>query len=294
MRVFLIGCVKSSEIFLKRLIEMDADVAGVITKSESKFNSDFVDLGEICRNHKIDYLYVHNINDREAKDYIKEKDVDLILCLGWSQLLDEEVLALPRLGCVGFHPAQLPFNRGRHPLIWALALGLEQTASTLFLMDATADTGKIISQKVIEIAYSDDAESLYHKVMDAAVDQLTEVMHDFENHTLNVIEQSAGEGNAWRKRGKEDGRIDWRMSSKSVYNLVRALTKPYVGAHFLHEDREYKVWKVQERFEKGYENIEPGKVVRVISDNNFWVKAGDNLIEVMECDSIKLKNSEYL
>ena len=294
MRVFLIGCVKSSEIFLKRLIEMDADVAGVITKSESKFNSDFVDLGEICRNHKIDYLYVHNINDREAKDYIKEKDVDLILCLGWSQLLDEEVLALPRLGCVGFHPAQLPFNRGRHPLIWALALGLEQTASTLFLMDATADTGKIISQKVIEIAYSDDAESLYHKVMDAAVDQLTEVMHDFENHTLNVIEQSAGEGNAWRKRGKEDGRIDWRMSSKSVYNLVRALTKPYVGAHFLHEDREYKVWKVQERFEKGYENIEPGKVVRVISDNNFWEKAGDNLIEVMECDSIKLKNGEYL
>ena len=294
MRVFLIGCVKSSEIFLKRLIEMDADVAGVITKSESKFNSDFVDLGEICRNHKIDYLYVHNINDREAKDYIKEKDVDLILCLGWSQLLDEEVLALPRLGCVGFHPAQLPFNRGRHPLIWALALGLEQTASTLFLMDATADTGKIISQKVIEIAYSDDAESLYHKVMDAAVDQLTEVMHDFENHTLNVIEQSAGEGNAWRKRGKEDGRIDWRMSSKSVYNLVRALTKPYVGAHFLHEDREYKVWKVQERFEKGYENIEPGKVVRVISENNFWVKAGDNLIEVMECDSIKLKNGEYL
>ena len=263
MRVFLIGCVKSSEIFLKRLIEMDADVAGVITKSESKFNSDFVDLGEICRNHKIDYLYVHNINDREAKDYIKEKDVDLILCLGWSQLLDEEVLALPRLGCVGFHPAQLPFNRGRHPLIWALALGLEQTASTLFLMDATADTGKIISQKVIEIAYSDDAESLYHKVMDAAVDQLTEVMHDFENHTLNVIEQSAGEGNAWRKRGKEDGRIDWRMSSKSVYNLVRALTKPYVGAHFLHEDREYKVWKVQERFEKGYENIEPGKILTI-------------------------------
>ena len=294
MRVFFIGCVKSSEIFLRKLIERDADVVGVITKSESKFNSDFVDLGEICRNHKIDYLYVCNVNDREAKDYIKEKDVDLILCLGWSQLLDEEILGMPKLGCVGFHPAQLPFNRGRHPLIWALALGLEQTASTLFLMDATADTGKIISQKVIEIAYSDDAESLYRKVMDVAVDQLTEVMRDFENHTLNVIEQSAGEGNAWRKRGKEDGRIDWRMSSKSIYNLVRALTKPYVGAHFLHGDREYKVWKVQERFEKGYENIEPGKVVRVISDNNFWVKAGDNLIEVMECDSIKLKNGEYL
>lgn len=294
MRVFLIGCVKSSEIFLKRLIEMNADLVGVITKPESKFNADFVDLGEVCREHKIDCLYVRNVNDREAKEYIKEKNVDLILCLGWSQLLDEEVLTLPRMGCVGFHPAQLPFNRGRHPLIWALALGLEQTASTLFLMDATADTGKIISQKAIKIDYTDDAASLYHKVMVVAADQLTEVMHDFENYTLNIVEQSVEEGNAWRKRGKEDGKIDWRMSSRSIYNLVRALTKPYVGAHFLHQDKEYKVWKVREVFEEGYENIEPGKIIRVTSDYHFWVKVGDNLIEVIEGDSIKLKAGEYL
>lgn len=294
MRVLFIGCVKSSEIFLKKLIEMETDLAGVITKSESKFNSDFVDLGVICRKHKIDYLYVHNVNDQEVKDYIKEKKADLILCLGWSQILDEEILGLSRLGCVGFHPAQLPHNRGRHPLIWALALGLEQTASTLFLMDATADTGKIISQKAVEIDYTDDAASLYNKVMDIAVGQLTEVMHDFENNSLNIIDQSLEEGNSWRKRGKEDGKIDWRMSSRSIYNLVRALTKPYVGAHFLYRDKEYKVWKVRERFEKGFENIEPGKVIKVMPDNNFWIKTGDNLIEVIESDGIQLKTGEYL
>ncbi|MFQ8877714.1 MAG: hypothetical protein ACLR7N_03875 [Roseburia hominis] len=51
-----------------------------------------------------------------------------------------------------------------------------------------------------------------------------------------VAEDSAGDrgGNVWRKRGKRDGEIDWRMSSRAIYNLVRALTKPYVGAHFVY------------------------------------------------------------
>lgn len=122
MRILFVGCVKSSEFFLKKLIEIKANVVGVITKDESRFNTDFVDLGEICRIQKIDYFYVKHINSSESKGYIASKNVDIILCLGWSQLLDKEVLAMPRVGCVGFHPAELPYNRGRHPLIWALAL----------------------------------------------------------------------------------------------------------------------------------------------------------------------------
>lgn len=294
MRTLFIGCVKSSEVFLRKLIQLNVDIVGVVTKATSKFNADFVDLGEICREQKIDYLYVRDVNAPATKDYIKGKNAELILCLGWSQLLDEEILNIPKLGCVGFHPAQLPFNRGRHPLIWALALGLERTASTLFLMDATADTGKIISQKYVEIDYMDDAASLYDKVMKVAAEQLAEVIKGFENSTLNMVIQSTKEGNAWRKRGKEDGKIDWRMSSRGIYNLVRALTKPYVGAHFLYQEKEYKVWKVKEVFGEGYDNIEPGKVIKVMSDNNFLVKTGDNLIEVLECDSIQLKNGEYL
>lgn len=294
MRILFIGCVKSSELFLRKLIEINAEIVGVITKQDSKFNADFVDLGEICREHYIDYLYVKSINDTSSKEYIRSKNVDLILCLGWSQILDKEVLAIPRLGSIGFHPAELPHNRGRHPLIWALALGLPRTASTLFLMDTTADTGQIVSQQHVEIDYEDDAASLYDKIMQRAVRQLETVLCDLQNNTLKVVSQSSEEGNAWRKRGKEDGKIDWRMSSNSIYNLVRALTKPYVGAHFVFGGREYKVWKVKEIKLSGYENIEPGKVVQVVSDSNFIVKAGENLIEVLDCEKIDVKVGDYL
>lgn len=294
MKIVFVGCVKSSEIFLKKLIELKADIAGVVTKAESKFNSDFADLGELCRKCQIDYLYVKHINDDSTKKYIKEKAPDLILCLGWSQLLDEEVLKIPKSGCIGFHPAELPFNKGRHPLIWALALGLQRTASTLFLMDAAADTGKIISQEAVDIDYIDDASSLYNKIMKTAVGQLEKILLDFENQSVQFKSNSSGEGNAWRKRGKEDGRIDWRMSSRSIYNLVRALTHPYVGAHYLRNGEEYKVWKVKEICKEGYENIEPGKIMEVYGDTGFLVKAGDNLIEVLDCECGDMKSGEYL
>lgn len=294
MRILFIGCVQSSFCFLEKIISSKRNVVGVITKKESNFNSDFCDLSIICDKYDLDYMYTNNINDLQCKEYIREKRADLILCLGWSQLLDSELLSLAKMGCIGFHPAELPFNRGRHPLIWALALGLNQTASTFFFMNEGADTGEIVAQKKVTIDYNDDAGMLYKKIMAVAVVQLEEILDSVENGTLTVLSQDARSGNFWRKRGKKDGEIDWRMPSRGIYNLVRALTKPYVGAHFCYKNREYKVWKVREVYDQNYRNIEPGKVIEYISPNHFIVKTGDNLIEVLQCEDVLIKEGEYL
>lgn len=294
MRVLFIGCVRSSELFLNKLLQMKADIVGVVTKAEAGINADFVDIGQICEKHQLDYIYVKNINEPESRTYIQQKKPDLILCLGWSQLLDEEILKIPAVGCIGFHPAKLPYNRGRHPLIWALALGLESTASTFFYMDAHADTGAIVSQRELPISYEDDAASLYHKVMNVAVDQLEEIMNDLEKNTLQKLPQEIGAGNVWRKRGKRDGEIDWRMSSRAIYNLVRALTKPYVGAHFIYQDQEIKVWKVREIITREYDYIEPGKVLSVTGQMGYRIKAGDNVIELVQCEPVHMEIGEYL
>lgn len=65
MRIVFIGCVKSSEIFLKKLVELKADIVGVVTKAESEFNADFVDVGKMCREYAIDYIYVGNVNEKK-------------------------------------------------------------------------------------------------------------------------------------------------------------------------------------------------------------------------------------
>ena len=70
-------------------------------------------------------------------------------------------------GVIGFHPAKLPANRGRHPIIWALALGLEKTASTFFRMDKNADSGPIVSQVDIKIRRNFSARCLYDEILKA-------------------------------------------------------------------------------------------------------------------------------
>lgn len=295
MRVIYIGCVESSYVFLKALIENKTEIVGVITKESSSFNSDFVDITPLCKEADIPYIFVNNVNDENSKEFIKKCNPDIGYCFGWSQLISNEIIDLFSMGMVGYHPAALPNNRGRHPIIWALALGLNQTASSFFMIEKTADTGNIIAQTMVDISYDDDARTLMDKLLLIGKDQVINFTKKFENGTIEYISQKQNEGNSWRKRNKIDGQIDWRMSSKSIYNLVRALTKPYAGSHLLYDNKEIKVWKVKEIIDNNnkYKNIEPGKVVDII-DNHIVVKTGENLIELIEYDKVEIKIGEYL
>ena len=89
-------------------------------------------------------------------------------------------ISRPR-GVIGYHPAALPHNRGRHPIIWALARGLTQTASTFFLMDEGADTGAIVDQEPVPIGAHDDAGRLYARLQDMAIHKVEVVPEAPEN-----------------------------------------------------------------------------------------------------------------
>lgn len=293
MKIVFIGTVEFSKKALQRLIEINAQVVGVCTKEKSNFNSDFADLTPICKEKKIPFKFVSDINSQENIEWIQSLNPDIIFCFGWSSLIKGKLLALAPMGVIGYHPAALPQNRGRHPLIWALVLGLKQSASTFFFMDEGADSGDIISQKNFEILETDDAQTLYEKVIDTALIQIKEFVPLLENKTYQKIKQNHKIANTWRKRCKADGKIDFRMSSKAIYNLVRALTKPYVGAHLEYKGKDIIVWKVKivKNTEK---NIESGKVLES-DQNTFIVKTYDGAIKIVEHEFFELPNvGDYL
>lgn len=289
MRSVFIGSVEFSEKALKKLIDLGIDITGVITKSESSFNSDFVDLSKLAKEYDIPFIYTKDINSEEIKIWIKERNPEVIFCLGWSQILGVQILNIPPKGVVGYHPAKLPQNKGRHPLIWAIVLGLEQTASTFFIMNEGADTGDIISQKDFKINFNDYASDVYTKMIDTALQQLDDFIPEMINNSLTRTPQEPGTGNSWRKRGKNDGEIDFRMSTESIYNLIRGLSKPYVGAHLVYQGKEFKVWKSTPAEYKP-KNIEPGKVLK-IDRNKIKVKTGDSAIWLEKHELYNLPNT---
>jgi methionyl-tRNA formyltransferase len=288
MKIIVIGCVRFSHQALKQLLSMKnsaIEVIGVITRRQSKINSDFCSLEPLANANNIPCFVAEGNDQLPMARWLEEKSPDVIYCLGWSYLLKKEILNIPKLGVIGYHPAALPQNRGRHPIIWALALGLKQTASTFFLMDEGADSGDIISQRFVTIENTDDAGTLYQKLTDIALEQITEFTKQLATGTLTKYPQNHLHANYWRKRSVKDGEIDWRMSAEGIYNLVRALTHPYVGAHCMYKNEEVKIWKVQivedSTFTSNINNLEPGKVLK--SDGTtIVVKCGDGAVQLID------------
>ena len=280
-KILFIGTVEFSYRALSTLIENKFDVVGVLSKKESNFNSDYYDLTPLAKANNIPIFYRIKDNQDEIISFINSKNPDVIYCFGWSHILPKSILSIPKYGVIGFHPAELPNNRGRHPIIWALFLGLKQTASTFFIMDEGADTGDIISQEKIKII-DDNAFSLYNKIINVALKQIVSFTEELESKGafLDKIKQDKTEGNSWRKRTKNDGKIDFRMTSKAILNLVNALSRPYIGAHLEFQEKEVKVWNVkEEKFNKL--NHEPGKVLN-IDGNDLIVKTYDGSIRITD------------
>ncbi|NHQ59215.1 formyl transferase [Chlorobium sp. BLA1] len=276
MRIVFIGTVEFSRQALEKLFSIGAEIVGVCTLSESGFNSDHVDLAPLCKKKGIPCYNALDINSLEVLNWISSKTPDILFCFGWSRLLKTALLQLAPLGVIGFHPAALPKNRGRHPLIWALVLGLDKTASTFFFMDEGADTGDILSQREVCIDPFDDAASLYAKVTKTALVQIEEFLPQLSAGSFVRSKQTGGQANTWRKRSYADGRIDWRMTALSIYNLVRGLTRPYPGAHLVVDGQEIKVWKTAVVKDDG-QNIEPGKII-AYSGVSPVVKCGQDAI----------------
>jgi methionyl-tRNA formyltransferase len=295
MRIGFIGCVHSSRMALETLLSMDGiKVSAVVTRDKSAVNSDFSDLSEICIEEGIPFHFEDPKERGLSVEFLNKYDLDVIYCIGWSYLLDKEMLSLTKMGVIGFHPAKLPRNRGRHPIIWALALGLRETASTFFRMDLGADSGPIVSQETIQIADADNAQSLYGKVLHVAQKQIQHFSLQLLQGKAIFKDQDHSKATYWRKRSRKDGSIDFRMSAIAIQNLVRALAPPYPCAEFLFNDKLFTVPCSLIATETYAQNIEPGKILDK-NEGSILVKVADTgAIWLQGIDAQDFEVGQYL
>ncbi|MDC1535395.1 formyltransferase family protein [Gammaproteobacteria bacterium] len=288
-KIVLIGCVHSTKAAFDFLINMESsyfEFSGVVSKSQSNINADFFNIANLSKKKKIPlFLYDSTKDSNNMSKWLEDIKPDLIFVIGWSHIISKKVLSIPSISIIGFHPSELPMNRGRHPIIWSLVLGLKQTASSFFLMEGEVDKGPIVNQKKIKISINDNAESLYKKINQAIPIQLNQILRRIKNKSLIAHKQNDGQSNLWRKRTASDGEIDWRMSSSSIYNLIRALSSPYSGAFFKdNSGKEIKVFKSTIYLGIIANNLEPGKILKS-NPNELLVKTSDGAILLRDLSS---------
>jgi methionyl-tRNA formyltransferase len=191
-------------------------------------------------------IETRDVNAEETVAAVGALDPELVFVVGWSQLVREPFIALARGGVFGMHPTLLPKHRGRAPIPWAILSGLARTGVTLFeIVDATADSGAIVGQVVVEIAPDETATTLFEKITVAHVELVRECVPQLLAGTAPRIPQDPRRASAWQRRTPADGIIDWETRAPYLYDWVRAQTRPYPGAFTWLGDEKVVVWSAR-------------------------------------------------
>src|SRR5919197_1082780 len=187
-----------------------------------------------------------DVNSPETIAAIREVDPDLIFVVGWSQLVMDEFIGLPRHGVFGLHPTLLPRHRGRAAIPWAILSGLAKTGVTLFqIADGTADSGPIVGQVEVPIARDETATTLYDKVTAAHLELVREYVPKLLDGTAERVPQDGRRASGWPKRTPADGIIDWETRARYLHDWVRAQTRPYPGAFTYLGEEKLVVWRAR-------------------------------------------------
>lgn len=259
----------------------------------ARLNADYADLQPLAEEHGIAFHRFRKLSDPETIEQMRRLAPDVIFVLGLSQLVPPEMLSIPKLGCIGSHPALLPQNRGRHPLIWALVDGLTESGLTLFMLDDGVDSGDIVWQERFPITESDTAATLYEKVEQLATRALHDLVPQIERGTLPRRPQDHAAATYRRKRTADDGEVLWSWDARRVHNLIRALTHPYPGAHTFVDQNRIVLWKSRVR-DTNTPHTRPGEVLDV-HNGSAVVACGVGAVEIAEWDpAVTLQPSSML
>jgi methionyl-tRNA formyltransferase len=229
-----------------------------------------------------------DVNALETLNTVRKLEPELVFVVGWSQLVHDPFIAIAREGVFGMHPTLLPRHRGRAPIPWAILTGLARTGVTLFeIVDATADSGGIVGQVVVDVAPDETATTLFARLADAHVELTREFVPQLIAQTAPRVTQDPSRASAWPKRVPTDGIIDWETRAPYLYDWVRAQTRPYPGAFTFLGDDKVIVWGA--RAVELAEAAPAGTIVDVSADGPV-VACGEGglLLEEIQTEAVDL------
>ncbi len=265
---------------LTELNKLGADIQAIYTRGSDEDISDQAELELFAEQANVPLHRVSSVNTEAIKSQIQEYGPDILFVVGWSRLVEQDVLNIPSVAAVGMHPAPLPRGRGRAPIAWSLIKGLEETALSFFHLKQEADAGDIIGQKPIQIDTADDAASLYKKIVNGAGELIEEYYPQFEAGVVRRKPQDETQATWWPKRDPHHGLIEWTKPPQEIYNWIRGQTRPYPGAFSYLGDQKIRVWSANPPTDSTA-FIRPGEIAYVDS-GAIGVGTWEGIIELTE------------
>lgn len=229
IRVVIFGCRKIAVDVIDYITKHYSDrckIVGVVSHDEERdlvYHNKLV--SEFCDDISIPWV---RFDDNIEKNVIDNFAPDLIFSLYYRKILKQEILDIPKMGCINIHPAFLPEGRGPAPSLWNVLNGEEYGGSTMHYMVEGVDAGDIIARQKVEIGNMSGAD-LNVYLSELGFNLFKENFVSVLEGTNNRVPQNHDKATYTLPFKKSLRYISWDKPEQ-ILNQLRAFAKPFDGA----------------------------------------------------------------
>ncbi|URJ31969.1 methionyl-tRNA formyltransferase [Blochmannia endosymbiont of Camponotus modoc] len=204
----------------------------------------FLSLYKIAKKYNISLFQSRTLSIADIIYIVKKIDVDLIVVVSYGLILPQEILNIPRLGCINVHGSLLPRWRGPAPIQRALEYGDSITGITIIQMDLGIDTGDILHIMPCKIFPKDTSHTLSNRLMNIGSAMLFQVLDQFILGTSTLMPQNSTYATYAHKLNKQEARINWNLSAIQLERCIRAFN-PWPISYFQIKNDRIRVWDAE-------------------------------------------------
>ncbi len=283
MRIVFMGTPDFAVASLKAIAECGRDeIAGVFTQPDRPKGRGqkmlMTPVKEYALEKGFEVYQPQRIKEPEAIELLRSLKPDLIVVAAFGQFLPEEILEMPKYGCINVHASLLPKYRGAAPIHYAILNGEEKSGVTIMQMDIGMDTGDMLTKAETAITPEMTMGELHDALKEQGGSLLLETIELIKAGKAEPVKQNNDEATYAHLLTREMEVIDWTLPAAELHNKIRAFN-PAPGAFtVLPDGKKLKLWRAEVADCK---NAAPGTVTDILK-TGFKVACGNGALLITE------------
>ena len=282
MRVVFMGTPDFAVPALEAIIAAGHEVVLVVTQPDKpKGRSGQLQISDVkaCAvKHNIPVFQPEKIREKENVEYLKKTEADIYVVAAFGQIVSQDILDIPKYGCVNIHASLLPKYRGASPIQQSILDGESVTGVTIQQMNIGVDTGDILSQRKYVIAKEETGGSLFEKLSKMGAELITDTLDRLKKGEIVPVAQDESKATKCGKLKKDMGKIDWTEDATKIERYVRGLN-PWPSAYTFYKGKQLKIWKA-EVTERKADSV--CSEVTGLDKNSITVACGKDALKIYE------------
>ena len=283
MKIIYMGTPDFAVAPLEAILKAGHEVTAVVTQPDRQKGRgrevQYSPVKECALSYGIPVLQPLKIKEKDAVEELRKYPADIFVVAAFGQLLSEEILNMPRFGCINIHASLLPAYRGAAPIQWCVINGEEKTGVTIMQMAKGMDTGDILLQKEVVLDEKETGGSLFDRLMETGAELIMEALPKIEAGELIPVVQKEELATYAGKITKDMGNIDFAKAAVTIERLIRGLN-PWPSAFTHYKGKILKIWEADVVSEcANAENPVPGTVI-AMDKESFTLATGDGALRI--------------